>query len=69
MDRGRLRYTTNSTSLRRDVLLSYPGLVDQPYKERAEDGSEDTGHGDGKAAHGALHFAHLEGLAGAHGMG
>ena len=43
--------------------------MDQPYKERAEDGSEDTGHGDGKAAHGALHFAHLEGLAGAHGMG
>ena len=44
-------------------------IVEGIYKERAEDGSEDTGHGDGKAAHGALHFAHLEGLAGAHGMG
>ena len=38
-------------------------------KNRAEDGGHDTGDGDGKAAHRAFDFAHLQGFAGADGVG
>ncbi|MCL0149127.1 hypothetical protein M2T53_28470, partial [Klebsiella pneumoniae] len=36
---------------------------------RAEDGGHDAGDGDGQAAHGAFDFTHLEGFAGADGVG
>ena len=34
--------------------------VDQIDKHRAEHRRQHTGHGDGQAAHGSLHFAHLQ---------
>ena len=44
-------------------------LRDKRRENRAEDGGHDAGDGDGQAAHGAFDFAHLEGFAGADGVG
>ena len=50
-------------------LLWRKSSTNKIHKDRAEDGGENTGHGDGQAAHGTLDLAHLESLAGADGMG
>ena len=43
--------------------------VDKIHKDGAEHSGEHTGHRDGQAAHRAFDFAHLQGFAGADGMG
>ena len=43
--------------------------IDKVHEHRAEHCGQHTGHGDGQAAHGTFHLTHLQGLAGAHGMG
>lgn len=43
--------------------------INKAYEHRAEHCGQHTGHSDGQAAHGTFHLTHLQGLAGAHGMG
>ena len=44
-------------------------LLNEADEEGAEHGGEDTGHGDGQAAHGTFDLTHLQSFAGAYGMG
>ncbi len=44
-------------------------LLNEADEEGAEHGGEDTGHGDGQAAHGTFDLTHLQSFASAYGMG
>ena len=65
--------THKNTPLRPCISTAERGVfmrsINKVHEHRAEHCGQHTGHGDRQAAHGTFHLTHLQGLAGAHGMG